>query len=202
MSLSKHERDLLPPAAGRSDAGAGEGASRRAVAARLPRVACAILVVGVMLASWAGAGIPALAEAPAETPPTPAVPAVVEQRFTTADLDRSQALTVEEAIKGGYSTETFREIDRDRDRIVTLFEIGSFLAERAGRWQRADTNRDGQVSREEAEASPDMKGSFDKADRDADGIVRQQEYEAWSQTTLYQNVDLPVVVPNIINKRF
>jgi hypothetical protein len=153
-------------------------------------------VVGLFV-GWQVASLPALAQTP-----TPAVPAEVERRFTAADLDRSQTLTIEEAIKGGYSTETFRAVDRDGDRIVTLFEIGSFLAERAGRWQRADTNRDGMVSREEAAASSETKDSFGEADRDADGIVRQQEYEAWSRTTLYQNVELPVVVPNIINRKF
>ena len=40
------------------------------------------------------------------------------------------------------------------------------------------------------------------ADQNGDGVVRKEEYEAFSETTLYQNVDLPYVVPNIINKKF
>jgi hypothetical protein len=58
------------------------------------------------------------------------------------------------------------------------------------------------VSRAEAASSPSLVDVFTKADRNGDGIVRKEEHEAFSETTLYQNVDLPWVVPNIINKKF
>lgn len=182
----------------RNDQQRGTGASERAPARDVSSTIDRCLVVAVFIVAWQCAG----AAAPAQTPPAPTLPAAVERHFTTADLDRSRTLTIEEAVKSGYSSETFEAIDRDRDRIITLYEVATYLGERAQVWQRADTDRDGSVSRSEAAASAEMKEAFDKADRDADGIVRQQEHEAWSQTTLYQNTELPVVVPNIINKKF
>ncbi|MGD9763728.1 MAG: EF-hand domain-containing protein [Candidatus Binatia bacterium] len=171
--------------------------------ARISRARPGARIIGAALAAgssalvlwWAG---PALAQAPVP----PAVPPAVERRFDAADLDRSRTLTIEEAVKGGYSTETFREVDRDRDRIVTLYEIGTYLADRAKVWERADTDRDGQISRSEAEAAPEIKEVFRSADSDADGVLRKQEQEVWAQTMLYQNVEMPVVVPNLFNKKF
>lgn len=58
------------------------------------------------------------------------------------------------------------------------------------------------VTLEEAENAPTLKSAFTSADQDRDGNLRRQEHEAWAQGTLYQNVDLPYVVPNIINKKF
>lgn len=154
----------------------------------------ALLALGALVVAAAGG---------AQTAPTPALlPRDVELRFETADLDNSGGLSRDEAVKGGFSSERFEAIDRDGDHIVTVYEMGVYLAERARDWADADRDHDGTITREEAEASPKVKAVFGDADRDSDGIVRQQEYEAWSRTSLYQNVDLPVVVPNIIKKKF
>ena len=146
-----------------------------------------------------GAAGAAAAQTPAAVPP---VPEEVKIKFAVADSDGSGGLTLDEAIKGGYAEKRFDVVDQDGDRIVTLWDIGTYLAARTQAWRAADTNNDGTISRAEAEGSPELRGSFSTADRDADGILRQQEHEAWSQTTLFQNTDLPFVVPNIINKRF
>jgi hypothetical protein len=142
--------------------------------------------------------------AAAEQTPTPALlPRDLAIRFETADLDETGSLTRDEAIKGGFASSRFAEVDSDRDGIVTVVEIGTYLTDRAAEWVGADRDRDGAVTRAEADASsPRVKEVFNSVDRDADGIVRKQEHEAWAQTSLYQNVDLPVVVPNIINKKF
>lgn len=153
---------------------------------------------------WATlAALGAASVAGAQTPAAvPAVPEEIQVKFTVADADGSGGLTLDEAIRGGYAAQRFPAVDRDNDRIVTLAEIATFLADRAAGWRRADANNDGVISRQEAEASPELRSSFSSADRDADGMLRQQEHEAWSQTSLFQNTDLPYVVPNIFNKRF
>ena len=156
-----------------------------------------LAVVAALLAAGAAAAQPA----PTLAPPLPTpnlVPRDVTTRFQSADLDNTGTLTREEAIKGGFSGDAFAAVDKDNDHIVTLYEIGGYLTEKTKAWADADKDGDGTVTRQEAR---DMK-DFDKADYDADGILRKQEHEAWAQTSLYQNVDLPVVVPNIINKKF
>ncbi|MBX3026614.1 hypothetical protein KF840_17040 [bacterium] len=143
---------------------------------------------------------PARAQTPAATPDL--LPPDIRVRFQTADLDQSGGLTQDEAIKGGFSSTTFAAVDKDGDNIVTVTEIATYLGERAKEWASADTNQDGVITAEEADRSPTIRSVFSAADQDHDGVLRRQEHERWAQTTLMQNVDLPVVVPNIINKKF
>jgi hypothetical protein len=158
-----------------------------------------------MIAARAGLGLALLllaGAAPAQPTPQILLPNDVLVRFKTSDMDGSGGMTQDEAIKGGFSSKRFGAVDADSDQIVTVAEIGAYLAERARVWAAADRDADGSISRSEAESSDELKTVFNNADRDADGILRKQEHEAWSQTSLYQNVDLPYVVPNIINKKF
>lgn len=135
--------------------------------------------------------------------PTPdLLPQDVRVRFQTADLDQSGGLTRDEAIKGGFASTTFATVDRDGDNIVTVTEIATYLGDRAKEWASADTDHNGVITADEADNAPTIKSVFNTADQDHDGQLRQQEHERWAQTTLMQNVDLPVVVPNIINKKF
>lgn len=127
----------------------------------------------------------------------------VQDRFSQADTNNSGGLDKVEAATAGFAVEkNFDNIDSDHDHIVTVYEIGTYLAGKGREWASADKNGDGEISRDEASTSPSLANIFTKADRDSDGIVRKEEQEAFSQTTLYQNVDLPYVVPNIINKKF
>lgn len=146
--------------------------------------------------------VAALAGAQAPTPDLNLLPQDARIRFQTADLDQSGGLTQDEAVKGGYSSTAFAAVDKDGDQIVTVAEIVTYLGDRTREWANADADQDGVVTAQEAEASPTLKSVFTKADYDRDGTLRKQEHEAWAQTSLYQNVDLPVVVPNIINKKF
>ena len=135
--------------------------------------------------------------------PTPdLLPQDIRIRFQTADLDNSGGLTQDEAVKGGFSSTTFSVVDKDHDGIVTVTEIGVYLADRAREWSEADTDHDDTISEQEAQNAPTIRSIFSSADQDHDGLLRRQEHERWAQTTLMQNVDLPVVVPNIINKKF
>ncbi|HSQ00613.1 MAG TPA: EF-hand domain-containing protein [Candidatus Dormibacteraeota bacterium] len=135
--------------------------------------------------------------------PTPdLLPQEIRVRFQTADLDQSGGLTRDEAIKGGFSSSAFAAVDKDGDNIVTVAEIVTYLADRAREWSEADTDHDDTISEQEAQNAPTIRPIFNTADQDHDGVLRQQEYDRWAQTSLMQNVDLPLVVPNIINKKF
>lgn len=157
------------------------------------------LAVGLICASMAHL-------AAAQTPAVPKIPDLsptVQYRFQQADTDHSGGLDRAEAASAGYNVdENFDVIDTDHDHIITLYEISTYLAARARDWATADTNGDGVVTREEAAKVPSLAKIFTNADKDGDGVVRKEEREAFSETTLYQNVDLPYVVPNIINKKF
>ena len=160
------------------------------------RLAASAIGLAVLLA--AGGAV-------AQTTPVPTMPQLssdMQQRFKQADIEQKGGLTKSQAESAGFDKDRFDSIDSDHDGIVTLYELGTYFARRTSDWAKADTNGDGVVTREEAEKVPSLKAIFDKADKDGDGVVRKEEYEAFSETTLNQNVDLPYVVPNIINKKF
>lgn len=156
----------------------------------------------VRRAAWGVALLLLAGAAPAQPTPQILLPNDVLVRFKTSDLDGTGGMTQDEAVKGGFSSKRFGAVDADKDQIVTVAELSMYLAERARVWAGADRDADGAISRSEAESSEELKTVFNNADTNADGILRKQEHEAWSQTSLYQNVDLPYVVPNIINKKF
>lgn len=136
-------------------------------------------------------------------PTIPSIPPELERKFKQADIAQKGGLNKIEATSAGFAVEgSFENIDTDSDKIITLYEIGGYLTEKARVWNNADSDGDGVVSRSEADKSPSLAQVFTRADRDGDGVVRKEEHEAFSQTSLYQNVDLPYVVPNIINKKF
>ena len=158
---------------------------------------CTALLAAVLLAGAANA------QSVTPSPGVPQLPRDIENRFKAADITHRGGLNKTEAASAGFEVqESFDVIDTDKDHIITLFEIGSYIARRTRDWAAADTNGDGVVSREEADRNPSLAKIFTRADRDSDGVVRKEELEAFSQTSLYQNVDLPYVVPNIINKKF
>jgi hypothetical protein len=159
------------------------------------------------IAQWTAALVCLMAASTAGAQATPAkvpdLPPDLQQKFKQADITNRGGLNKAEAASAGFAAKgKFDDIDADHDHIITLYEIATYLASQGQQWAKADTNGDGVVSREEAEKVPSLAKIFNNADRDGDGMVRKEEYEAFSETTLYQNVDLPYVVPNIINKKF
>ena len=108
--------------------------------------------------------------------PDPDLPPDLVQKFKQADITNRGGLNKAEAASAGFAKGQFDDVDADHDHIITLYEISTYVAKSAKAWASADTN--------------------------GDGVVRKEEYEAFSETTLYQNVDLPYVVPNIFNKKF
>jgi len=126
----------------------------------------------------------------------------LQERLKQADLSGKGGLTKAEAASAGFAVENFDSIDADHDHIITLYEVSVYVAARAREWASADTNGDGVVTREEAQRVPSLAKIFTQTHPDGDGVVRKEEYEAFSEGALYRNVDLPYVVPNIINKKF
>ena len=156
---------------------------------------CAAALICLLAASGAGAQ-----PTPAKVPE---LPADLQQKFKQADITNRGGLNKAEAASAGFAVKgKFDDVDADHDHIITLYEIGTYLAAQTKAWASADTNGDGVVDRAEADKVPSIAKIFTNVDHDGDGIVRKEEYEAFSETTLYQNVDLPYVVPNIINKKF
>lgn len=47
-------------------------------------------------------------------------------------------------------------------------------------WSDLDTDGDGNLSRAEAAALPDLASVFDQADADGDGVLTPDEYQAWA----------------------
>jgi hypothetical protein len=159
--------------------------------------------IGQGIFVFVGAVIATAAAAQTPGPTIPKLSPELERQFKKADINQRGGLNKIEATSAGFAVEgSFESIDTDEDKIITLYEIGGYLADKGRQWTTADDDGDGSVSRSEASKSPSLSQIFTKADRDGDGVVRKEEHEAFSQTSLYQNVDLPYVVPNIINKKF
>lgn len=163
---------------------------------------------------WHGAALVLLlqlgASARAETPaPDEArLPPEVERAFRAADVDRSRGLTREEA-RGGQilSAERFATIDADQNGIVTLFELATALTTSTRRWMAdfdaADTDHDGVLSEEELAAAPaSVQRLVRGLDTSAQDHLTRERYESTAQRQLYDNVNLPSVVPNIFEKKF
>ena len=158
--------------------------------ARWTSISIALLIAGV---------------AGAQSTPAPTIPKVppeLEPKFKQADINQRGGLDKPQATSAGFAVE-------GRSRPSTTTRTASSRCTRSaatwprrGAWTTADSDGDGSISRSEADQSPSLANIFTQADRDGDGIVRKEEHEAFSQTSLYQNVDLPYVVPNIINKKF
>lgn len=146
--------------------------------------------------------------------PTPAdddasAAAAFEREFQRADTDKDGRLSEEEARRAGFFTsdQSFEATDADGDGTITLFELGDALQKRLRHWlsesERADLDKDGYVTREEAESSGSLLAEiFTRADRDGDGRIARDELDLHARGAFYSETADPGVVPNIINKRF
>jgi Ca2+-binding EF-hand superfamily protein len=147
--------------------------------------------------------LPVLAQTPTGSG-TPAGDAGFTERFRQADTNGDGSLSEEEARKANFEfSRDFNSVDRDHNGLVTLFELGEALQAHIGNWTSADANHDGKVTEEEArKGAPSLASIFFRADMNGDRVVDREEYETYTRRQLYDNVDLPYVVPNIIDKRF
>ena len=156
---------------------------------------CLMVLFGLMLAQGAVAQVP-----------TPGATDELERRFKLADRDGDGTLSSAEAKQSGWfleQSERFESMDRDKSGTVTLFEITQSVAAKLKEWAGADSDGDGRVTETEAkQRSGSIAEAFLRADTDRDHVVTRDEYERASQRSYYDNVDLPSVAPNIIEKRF
>lgn len=172
---------------------------------------CSLVARALTLAATATllAAAPGAAQQPTPADDDASGAAAFEREFQRADTDKDGRLSEEEARRAGFFTsdQSFEATDADGDGTVTLFELGDALQKRLRQWmsesERADTDKDGYVTREEAEsAGTSLAEIFVRADRDGDGRIARDELDLHARGAFYSETADPGVVPNIINKRF
>ena len=127
------------------------------------------------------------AESPAH-PESGAKPRMdMKQYFQRLDQDGNGAISREEAKIHPRMEKGFEAMDGNKDGQVSDAEYRDHLkarmeqhrekskAEMKARWDKADANHDGALSREEANASPRLAKHFDQIDADKNGQVSTQE---------------------------
>jgi EF hand len=154
-----------------------------------------------------GAALPARAQEP-----SPAASAsrnvAFEEEFKRADTDKDGKLSEQEAIAAGFFTDgSFKDVDEDKDGTVTLFELGDALQQRLRQWssgaEQADTDKDGFVSEEEAEAAgPSFLEIFKRVNRNGQERIARDKFDVYVRDSYYSETSDRGVVPNIFNKRF
>jgi hypothetical protein len=122
--------------------------------------------------------------AQAGDPPQPA-----QSRHPQADANGDGIITREEA-KGHRRLEAnFDELDTNKDGQLDAAELNSGRdamraqrqAEATQRWQAADKDGDGALSREEAAGMPGVATRFDEVDANKDGKVERAEMHEYRQ---------------------
>lgn len=110
-----------------------------------------------------------------------------KQHFQRLDQDGNGAISREEAKAHPRMEKSFEAMDGDQDGQVIEAEYRDYAktrreqhrekakTEAKARWDKADANGDGMLSREEAKASPNMVKHFDAMDADKNGQVSPQE---------------------------
>jgi len=72
--------------------------------------------------------------------------------------------------------------------LIALFAAGPVLADHAAEFKRFDVDGDGHVSLSEAAGSGDIVTKFDRADRDRDGRLSRKEFDALKDDKLPKKV--------------
>ncbi|TXT24355.1 MAG: signal transduction protein with EFhand domain [Gallionellaceae bacterium] len=101
-------------------------------------------------------------------------------------MDANSDGAVSKAEFQGFNTKRFKEMDADKDGKVTREEMDvrvnqvmkNGLKHLDDRFASADTNRDGGLDYNEAQAMPVMQVYFEQVDTDKDGKVTREEYIA------------------------
>jgi Ca2+-binding EF-hand superfamily protein len=101
-------------------------------------------------------------------------------------MDANSDGAVSKAEFQGFNTKRFKEMDADKDGKVTREEMDvrvnqvmrNGLKHLDDRFASADTNRDGGLDYDEAQAMPVMQVYFEQVDTDKDGKVTREEYIA------------------------
>ena len=100
-------------------------------------------------------------------------------RVAQADKDGDGKLSKEEAAAMPRLAKQFDQIDANKDGFISKDEMHAMRAKHDGeRVARADTDRDGSISRAEADRFPKLKENFDKLDSNKDGVLSKEELKA------------------------
>lgn len=109
------------------------------------------------------------------------------QHFQRLDQDGSGSISLEEAKSHPRLAKDFEAVDTNKDGQVTEAEYRTHAqqhreqhrakakTEMKARWDKADANGDGALSRDEAQASPHLAKKFDAIDADKNGQISQEE---------------------------
>jgi Ca2+-binding EF-hand superfamily protein len=105
------------------------------------------------------------------------------ERLKAADTNGDGMISRDEAKALPRILKSFDAIDANRDGQVTMEELHAFHqanrgAHRGGFVSRLDTDKDGRISREEANAAPRFAEHFDAIDANHDGFVTPDELKA------------------------
>jgi Ca2+-binding EF-hand superfamily protein len=134
-----------------------------------------IIATTLVLAAMALANQASFAEGNNVTVQKEKVKLGLEAHFAKADVNKDGQLSRDEAQKGmPLIYQKFDLIDADKNGSITLVEIKD--AGLVERFTKADVNKDGQVTRDEAKGvMPGVYDHFDKIDADKNGFVTLNE---------------------------
>lgn len=129
------------------------------------------------------------------------------ERFRQADTNGDGVIDDAEAHSAGlWFKDDFNSVDTDRSGTVTALELGQALQQRLNRWladfDAADTDHDGRLSEDEVKRVPSLAEVLTHIAPAKHPAVSRPEYESYAIERLYRDSELPVVAPNIIEKRF